>query len=106
MLKKIIHWAKRVRFPFVKMPIYYIVVFFYKNIMRESVSMKASSIAFNLFLSLFPSLIFMFTLIPYFPIHKIHGDIMDYFHTLMPSNAFATINDTLQDILEHPRGSL
>ena len=68
--------------------------------------MKASSIAFNLFLSLFPSLIFLFTLIPYFPIHKVHEDILDYFHTLMPANAYATINETLKDILEHPRGGL
>ena len=105
-LQRLARWAKLVRVPFIKMPIYYIVVFFYQNIIRESVSLKASSIAFNLFLSMFPSLIFLFTLIPYFPIHSVENDILDYFQTLMPSNSYLTINETLKDILEHPRGGL
>jgi membrane protein len=105
-LNPIRDWAKNAKLPFVKMPAYYIFVFFYRNIIKESVSMKASSIAFNLFLSLFPSLIFMFTLIPFFPVHKIHEDILDYFRTLMPYNAFSAIDETLKDILEHPRGNL
>ncbi|MCX6351176.1 MAG: YihY/virulence factor BrkB family protein, partial [Bacteroidetes bacterium] len=45
-------------------------------------------------------------LIPYIPVHEMHTQVMEFMQTLMPSNAFITIQGTLQDILETPRGSL
>ncbi len=87
-------------------PVYYVIKIFFRNLGKESLAHKASSIAFNLFLALLPALIFMFTLLPYIPVSNLSDLIMGFFQQLMPQNAFLTIHDTLIDILERPRGEL
>jgi membrane protein len=87
-------------------PVYLFFKIFIRNLMRENISLKASSVAFNLFLSLIPALIFLFTLIPYFPMQDVKQEIMLVLSSLLPYNAFETIDETLQDILNNPRGNL
>lgn len=68
--------------------------------------MRASSIAFSLFLALIPSLIALFTLIPYVPIEDLHREVYTFLRTLMPSAAFQTIEGILNDVLSTRSGSL
>lgn len=87
-------------------PIYLFFKIFWRNLMKENISLKASSVAFNLFLSLIPALIFLFTLLPFFPMQDVKEEIMLVLSSLLPYNAFETIDETLQDVLTNPRGNL
>jgi membrane protein len=99
-VQAVVNWAKRVSFPFMGgLPIYWVIMFFIRNIIRESISLRASSIAFNLFLSLFPSLIFLFTMLPYIPVEGLHKEILLFLSAIMPTSAFTTIDDVLKDIM-------
>jgi membrane protein len=99
-VQAIVNWAKKVSFPFMGgLPLYWVVMFFIRNIIRESIALRASSIAFNLFLSLFPSLIFLFTLLPYIPVQGLHKEILVFLQVIMPTTAFTTIDDVLNDIM-------
>jgi len=49
-------------------PIYNVVKFIYNEAMKDDIVTRANSIAFNFFLSLFPAIIFLFTLLPMLPI--------------------------------------
>ncbi len=88
------------------LPLYWIIVFFIRNLVKESINLRASSIAFNLVLSLFPALIFLFTLLPYIPIEDLHDQVMIFLESLMPDSAYQTVNTTVSDILSRPRGGL
>ena len=69
LLGKLIDWAKQKSFIGLDgVPIYDIIVLFIKEVQREAVIVRASSIAFNALLAFFPSLLFLFTLIPYLPL--------------------------------------
>ncbi len=62
----ILDWTKVHSFPgFAKVPIYDVVIFILNEIKRDALISRANSIAFSFFLSIFPGIIFIFTLIPY-----------------------------------------
>lgn len=68
LLKNLISLTKRVSFPgFKGVPIYNVFAFIYKEIIKDDIVTRANSIAYSLFLSLFPSLIFLFTILPLIP---------------------------------------
>ncbi len=65
-VKTVIHWTKTNSLPgFFKVPIYDVVVFVINELKRFDLFTRANSIAFSFFLSLFPSLLTLFTLVPY-----------------------------------------
>jgi membrane protein len=62
----IIDWSKTHSFPgFFNVPIYDVTIFILNEIKRDTLVSRANSIAFSFFLSIFPGIIFIFTLIPY-----------------------------------------
>ena len=72
---------------------------------QRDMKMRARSLSFSFFLSLFPSAIFFFTLIAYLPFTKTH-DILFLLSQIVPENTFKVISSTINDILHHQRGSL
>lgn len=63
----VLDWAKTHSLPgFFKVPIYDVVVFLLRESQRFSLSIRANSIAFSFFISLFPAILVLFTLVPYF----------------------------------------
>ena len=57
--------------------IYQVGKFFLNGLFQESLNLRASSLAFNFFIALFPLIIFLFTLIPYVPIENLDQLITD-----------------------------
>jgi membrane protein len=72
---------------------------------QRDMKMRARSLSFSFFLSLFPSAIFFFTLIAYLPFTKTH-DILFFISQVVPENTFKIISSTINYILHHQRGSL
>ncbi len=73
---------------------------------RSSITLRASAIAYNFFLALFPMIILIFTIIPYIPIHHFPDLLMENIRTLMPEHVFKTVRSTIDDIIRRPRGGL
>ncbi len=62
----VLDWSKTHSLPgFFKVPIYDVVIFILNEIKRDALTSRANSVAFSFFLSIFPGIIFIFTLIPY-----------------------------------------
>lgn len=89
-----------------KVPLYDILAFFIQEIQNQDLTTKASAITFNFFLALFPATLFLFTLIPYFPIVDLDKQILEFFSEIMPESAFDAINTTIYDIVSKQRGGL
>jgi len=91
---------------FEKIPVYDVTRFFWESIAKGSITMRASAVAFNFFLALFPSIIFVFTLIPYIPIANFQEQLLDLLRNFMPHNAYEATKDTILDIVTNQRGGL
>lgn len=113
MVKKTIRWSKEKSLPgFAKVPIYDVVVFVLNEIKRYDLFTRANSTAFSFFLSLFPSLIALFTLIPYVKSYFIFylpgGENFDQYLqesilNIMPGIAGERLFSFIQDITDKPR---
>lgn len=104
---KLIRWAKGVSVPgFYGIPFYDVIVFFLRGIMRGSLTTRASAIAFSFFLAIFPSIIFLFTLIPYIPVDNFQGQFFAMLKALIPGNAFAALESTLLEVITLKSGGL
>lgn len=106
-MEEITHWARKVTLPFFdNVPLYNVGVFFWRSIVDGALTTRASAIAFNFFLALFPAILFLFTLIPYVPIHNFQNELFELIESLLPAGVFGAIEDTVADILLQPRGTL
>lgn len=105
---KLIHWTKTHSLPGLKrIPIYNLVGFIDNELKRDAIVTRANSMAFSFFLAIFPGLIMLISLLPYFPIS------MDFFGTLqasikeiIPGAAGDMIFKTIKDIATIPRSGL
>lgn len=105
--KALIEWSHRASLPgFESLPLYTVITFFFKEIRRESLNMRATSLAFNFLLALFPATIFLFTLIPYIPIENFQDQLMFILLQLLPRTAFEATKTTLDDIIRNQNGGL
>ena len=100
-------WTKRVSLPFFdEVPVYNVAVFFWRSIVDGSITTRASSIAYNFFLALFPAILFLFTLIPYIPIPNFQDELFFLIKSIVPESVFGAVEDTVEDIITRPRGDL
>ncbi len=105
---KTLEWTKTHSLPGLKrIPIYNLVRFIDDEIKEDAIVTRANSMAFSFFLAIFPGLIMLISLLPYFPIS------MDFFGTLqksikqiMPGSAGDMIFRTVKDIATIPREGL
>ena len=106
-LARVILKAKKITVPFFDgLPLYDVARFFGKGIYDGAITTRASAIAFNFILAVFPTIIFLFTLIPYIPIANFQKLLMELIQSVLPNNAFLAVQGTIQDIVTQPRGGL
>ncbi|AQG78955.1 YihY/virulence factor BrkB family protein [Spirosoma montaniterrae] len=76
------------------------------KIIENDTSERAASVSYSLILAVFPTIIFLFTLIPYIPIENLDNQIMAFFERVLPGDTFSTVNTTIRDIISRPRGGV
>ena len=102
-----INVSKRIILPgFDGLPIYQVVKFFITGIQKNSLTTRASSLAFRFFLALFPSIIFLFALIPYIPIDNFQTQLLDLIKNVLPQNAYELSITTINDLVTDRNNSL
>ncbi|MCC5919378.1 MAG: YihY/virulence factor BrkB family protein [Cyclobacteriaceae bacterium] len=81
---------------------------FFKKVKNDEITLRAASVAFNFTLSIFPAIIFFFTLIPYFQIFipDMKDLIMEFLYEVMPTSIYSFTSETIEDILGRQRGGL
>jgi len=80
--------------------------FFWSGLQNESIGIRGSALAFKLFLSLFPGMIFFVTLLPYFSSAGFQDAFMQTLQSIMPQYSFKAFESTIRDILYNPRFAL
>lgn len=103
-----IEWTKVCVLPgFSPLPLYTVASFFFKEIGKDSLVNKASSLAYNFMLALFPAIIFLFTLIPFIPKRiGFQKQLMDFIVLILPADAYRAFETTLNEIVNKQNGGL
>jgi|TARA_B100001971_G_C18214006_1_gene552620 membrane protein len=88
------------------MPLYNVLVFFFRGLFKGVLTYRAAAIAYNFFLALIPLILFLFTLIPYVTTSNLQNSLLDLMDELIPSNIFSMIKSTLVEIISRPKSGL
>lgn len=91
---------------FYGMPLYDVLVFFFRGLFRGVLTYRAAAIAYNFFLALVPLVLFLFTLIPYVTSESLQGSLLDIMDQLIPSNIFTEVQSTIVEIISRPKTGL
>jgi len=74
--RPLVEFSKKVTVPGLgKVPVFNVMKFLAIQLSNETITVRASSIAFNFFLALVPALMFLFSLIPYVPIDNLDQEV-------------------------------
>ncbi|MFT3886304.1 MAG: YihY/virulence factor BrkB family protein [Flavobacteriales bacterium] len=105
--RRLIRWGQGVVLPgFEGFSLYHISRFFFRALREGDIVMRASAIAFKLFMALFPALIVLLTLIPFIPIPDFQEKLMDAFRNMLPLEVYRFIEGLLHDLLIKKHGAL
>ena len=77
-----------------------------EKITGNDTSERAASVSYSLILAVFPTVIFLFTLIPYIPVENLDERIMGFFQRVLPGDTFSSVDTTIRDIISRPRGGV
>jgi membrane protein len=104
------NWLKKIKLKkHENLSLYRFLKIFINNIQEDEIMDRANGVAFNFILAIFPTIIFLFTLIPYITVYFPtinEKSIMAFLGDLMPSNMYAITSSTIQDIVHNQRGGL
>jgi membrane protein len=85
------------------LPLYDVIVFFFKQVKKVGFNERAAAISFNLIMALPAAILFLFSLIPYFPNAKrLNREVMNLFRDISPnSDTYAYIDKLVGDLLDN-----
>lgn len=102
LMQALLLWSKTNSFPgFFKVPVYDVAVFLYNESRRVTIISRANAMAFSFFLSLFPAIIFLFTVATMLPIYDtFEMEINAYISQVMPSNAGMQLQEAIKTLVK------
>jgi membrane protein len=102
MLAALLRWTKTHSLPgFFGVPIYDVTVFLIRESQRVTLISRANAMAFSFFLSLFPAIIFLFTVATLLPIYDtFEHEINSYIEYIMPTNAGKELQSTIKELVK------
>jgi len=113
MLKKIKHlllnnsivrtaksWSSKIVLPgFEGLTLYEIFIFLVESFQKAQYATRSAAISYKFFSAIFPSLVFLLSLIPYVPIDNFQEDLLFYMEEMLPHNAYSLVEDTINDLV-------
>lgn len=116
LVRQLVEWAKEHSLPgFSGVPTYDVVVFVFNEIRRFDLFTRANSIAFSFFLSLFPSLLTLFTLAPFIidllavwipELSNFNETLYGEIKRIMPGQAGDVMFSFVQEVTNQPKVGL
>ncbi|MGV9011030.1 MAG: YihY/virulence factor BrkB family protein [Flavobacteriales bacterium] len=105
--RRTIHWLQQVVPPgFGGFSVYHISRFFLHALVKGNLVNRAAAIAFRIFLSVFPAIIVLLTLIPFIPVADFQTKLLVAFRTMLPGEVYGFIEGLLHDLLIRKHSAL
>jgi membrane protein len=104
--KKLKIRLRKMRFGAGRVSLWTFFTIFYKRLSEGEIGERSSAVAYNLTLSVFPFVIFLFTLLPYFPIADVSEKLFGELRMLLHPDIYKPIYETIREIISQPREGL
>lgn len=91
---------------FKRIPIAVILKFVWNEILRDDIVTRSNSMAFSFFLSIFPGMLVMLTLLPYFPIENLVAALQRSYVDLLPTEMADYIDSIIAEMTQTGREGL
>lgn len=86
--------------------IYDMLSYFLRHILGGDLAQRSKSLAFSFFMALPPLLIFVFSLIAYFPVDGLQDEFLMQLRGIVPDMVLDPLTDTVNDVMGHKHSSL
>ncbi len=87
-------------------PLYDVLVYFVRGFTQVNLIDRAAAVAFYVFLALFPTILFLFTLLPYFPLQGITQNVLEALQSILPPGTYESVASTINQIMSIEHGGL
>ena len=87
-------------------PLYDALVYFVRGFTQVNLIDRAAAVAFYVFLALFPAILFLFTLIPYFPLQGVTANVLEALESILPPGTYESVSSTINQIMSIEHGGL
>lgn len=87
-------------------PLFTVLIFFFKGLFEGKLTLRASAVSYNFFLALFPTILFFFTIIPFVPIRDFQPTLLTALQEVIPATLWWHVSSTLTEIITRPRSDL
>jgi membrane protein len=105
MMPKATALLHRLNFPGAKgLSFYEVISLYIKGLMKGSLNIRATSIAFHFMLALGPAVIFLLGMIPYLPFKNFQVGLMDVLESIIPENSYRMLQSLLQEVFDKHHG--
>lgn len=91
---------------FGSVPLYDVLVYFVRGFIQVNLIDRAAAVAFYVFLALFPTILFLFTLLPYFPLQDVTQNVLVALHSILPPGTYESVASTINQIMSIEHGGL
>jgi membrane protein len=105
-LKRLQRFLKNIYLWNTTVSLYHLLAILWKKIITFDIDQRAASVSYSFLLAVFPGVIFLFTLIPFIPIHNLDLQIMDFLSDAMPRGIYDNTSGTIQDIVSRKRSDI
>ena len=100
-IRKIQVQLRRVVLPgFDSVPLFDVLIFFFKRLLKGELSRRAASLSYNFFMALFPLVLFLFTIIAFLPIEEFIPTTYEIIQNFVPKQSFHFVKETIDGILQ------
>lgn len=77
-----------------------------RRIGEDRTTTSAAALAYFFFFSAFPFLLFLLALVTMLPVQGVGDWLLDWLREFAPPQAYAAVEATIRDLIDHPRGGL
>jgi len=109
-IDEIIHWGsthlKSIHLTKYEISLFHFLQILITKLQKDHVMEMSRSMAYSFVLSIFPAIIFLFTLIPYIPIDHLDGLILQNLEQVLPRGIYEVAQSTIYDIVARPQTGL
>jgi len=88
------------------MPLYDVLVFFFRGLFQGVLTYRAAAIAFDFFLALVPFILFLFTLVPFVTTADIQVQLLGMMDQIIPASIYELAESTIVEIVSRPASGL
>jgi membrane protein len=83
-----------------------VTVLFVQEIVGNQLNVRCAAVTYNFLMAIPPTLLVLFTLVPYLPLKGVQDTIIDTLRLVAPNDMFITLSTIITDIMNHERTGL